>query len=181
MKMNPALVEIVVYTIKEKFSSEKAFYSEKLGISPQSWDRWKKGEQGLRFENIQIIATLFTDYEWMLVQKVVRNTEIISDFQTNPIAEYLYLKYQIAKTWVNHGMVRLEWHHNESAAGPNSQKSNTTILQLIADYNFWGYNDIIEIRLPGVVRQQIESDEIKLLQWFDDESEKLKDNTKMND
>ena len=50
-----------------------------------------------------------------------------------------------------------------------------TILQLIADYNFWGYNDIIEIRLPGVIRQQIETDEIKLLQWFDDESEKLKD------
>lgn len=44
----------------------------------------------------------------------------------------------------------------------------------VADYNFWGYNDIIEIRLPGVLRQQIAYDEVKLLQWFDEESESLK-------
>lgn len=75
--MNPALIQIVVSVIKEKYVSEKAFYSEKLGISPQSWDRWKKGEQGLKYENIKILSTLFTDYEWMLVQKVVRNAEII--------------------------------------------------------------------------------------------------------
>ncbi|MBG9980814.1 hypothetical protein HZY91_07915 [Facklamia sp. DSM 111018] len=171
--MNPALVQIVVYVIKEKYQSEKAFYHEKLGISPQSWDRWKKGEQGLKFENIQILSTLFTDYEWMLVQKVVRNAEIMPDVMANPVPEYLYLKYQIAKTWVNHGMVRLEWHHSESY----SDKANTTILQLIAEYNFWGYNDIIEIRLPGILRQQIETDEVKLLQWFDDQSERLKDNS----
>lgn len=50
-----------------------------------------------------------------------------------------------------------------------------TILQLIADYNFWGYNDIIELRLPGVIRQQIETNEIKLLDWFESEREKLKE------
>lgn len=170
--MNPALVQIVVYVIKEKYQTEKAFYSEKLGISPQSWDRWKKGEQGLKFENMQIIATLFTDYEWMLVQKVVRNADIISDVLADPISEYLYLKYQIARTWVNHGLVNLEWHKSESQI----EKRNITILQLVADYNFWGYNDIIEIRLPGVLRQQIETDEVKLLQWFDDQVEELRDN-----
>ena len=171
MTMSPVLVDIVVYTVREKYQTEKAFYSEKLGISPQSWDRWKKGEQGLKFENIQIISTLFTDYEWMLVQKVVRNAEIISEIKLNPVGEYLYLKYQIAKTWVNHGMVRMEWHQSES----KSHQANTMILQLIADYNFWGYNDIIEIRLPGVVRSQIEADEVKLLQWFDDQTGQLRD------
>lgn len=170
--MSPSLVQIVIHAIREKYQTEKAFYAEKLGISPQSWDRWKKGEQGLKFENIQIISTLFTDYEWMLVQKVVRNAEIISDVATNPVGEYLYLKYQIAKTWVNHGMVRLEWHQSEN---PDSQQ-NTMILQLIADYQFWGYNDIIEIRLPGVLRQQIETDQVKLLQWFDDQSDRVRDN-----
>ena len=173
--MSPTLIAIVVHAIQEKYVSEKAFYSEQLGISPQSWDRWKKGEQGLRYENIQILSTLFTDYEWMLVQKVVRNAEIMPDVINEPVKEYLYLKYQIAKTWVHHGMVRLEWHQSDGNEETSNRKSNMTILQLIADYNFWGYNDIIEIRSPGVIRQQIETDEIKLLQWFDDESEKLKD------
>lgn len=169
--MNPALVQIVVYVIKEKYQTEKAFYTEKLEISPQSWDRWKKGEQGLKFENMQILATLFTDYEWMLVQKVVRNADMMPDVMADPISEYLYLKYQIARTWVDHGLVTLEWHKSEN----HIEKRNTTILQLVADYNFWGYNDIIEIRLPGVIRQQIERDEVKLLQWFDNQVEELRD------
>lgn len=169
--MSPTLIQIVVYAIKEKFQTEKAFYSEKLGISPQSWDRWKKGEQGLKFENFQILSTLFTDYEWMLVQKVVRNADIIPEVAANPVGEYLYLKYQIAKTWVNHGLVRLEWHQSET---PNHEQ-NTMILQLVADYQLWGYSDVIEIRLPGVLRQQIESDQVKLLEWFNDQSDKVRE------
>ncbi|OFK55249.1 hypothetical protein HMPREF2811_07705 [Globicatella sp. HMSC072A10] len=173
--MNPALIAIVVHAIKEKYVSEKAFYSEQLGISPQSWDRWKKGEQGLKYENIMILSTLFTDYEWMLVQKVVRNAEIVPDIMAEPVKEYLFLKYEIAKKWVRHGMVRLEWHQSDANEDKSSRKSNMTILQLIADYNFWGYNDIIELRLPGIIRQQIETDEIKLLDWFESEREKLKE------
>lgn len=173
--MNPALIAIVVYAIKEKYVSEKAFYSDQLGISPQSWDRWKKGEQGLKYDNIKILSTLFTDYEWMLVQKVVRNSEIVPDILTDPVKEYLFLKFEIAKTWVRHGMVRLEWHKTDVNELDSNRKSNMTVLQLIAEYNFWGYNDIIELRLPGVIRQQIQTDEVKLLAWFDKESEKLKD------
>lgn len=173
--MNPALIAIVVYAIKEKYVSEKAFYSDQLGISPQSWDRWKKGEQGLKYDNMMILSTLFTDYEWMLVQKIVRNAEIVPDIMSNPVKEYLFLKYEIAKTWVRHGLVKLEWHQSNSNENDSNRKSNMTILQLIADYSFWGYNDIIELRLPGVIRQQIETDEIKLLEWFDREREKLQE------
>ena len=43
------------------------------------------------------------------------------------------------------------------------------ILQVIADYHIWGYSDVLELRLPGIIRQQIEGDEIKLLEWFDDQ------------
>lgn len=171
--MNSALIAIVVHAIKEKYVSEKAFYAEQLGISPQSWDRWKKGEQGLKYDNIQILSTLFTDYEWMLVQKVVRNAEIMPDIMAEPVKEYLFLKYEIAKKWVQHGLVRLEWHQSELNDVNSNRKSNMTILQMIADYNFWGYNDIIELRLPGVIRQQIETGEVKLLTWFEQESNKL--------
>ena len=66
--MNQALISIVLNAVKEKYVTEKAFYTDKLGISAQSWDRFKKGEQGLKYENVKILSTLFTDYEWMLVQ-----------------------------------------------------------------------------------------------------------------
>ena len=172
--MNKSLIDIVVRAINEKYISEKAFYTEKLGISPQSWDRWKKGEQGLKYENVQILSTLFTDYEWMVVQKVVRNSEIMPGM-IDPVSEYHFLKYQIGKTWMNHGNARVEWAQTEENEEDSLRRSNMVILRVIADYNFWGYNDIIEYRLPGVIQQQIGHDEIRLLQWFDDESEKLKD------
>lgn len=169
-----ALAEIVVRTINEKYVSEKAFYSDQLGISAQSWDRWKKGLQGLKYENIQIISTLFTDYEWMLIQKVVRNADIMPGM-IEPVSEYAYLKYQIGKTWMNNGNARVEWAQTNENEENSLRKSNMVILKLIADYHFWGYNDIIEFRLPGVIQQQIGHDEVRLLQWFNDESERLKD------
>lgn len=163
--MNSALVAIVVYTIKEKYPSERAFYYDKMKISPQSWDRWKKGEHGLKYENIKVLSSLFTDYEWMLVQKVARNAEMVSDIMNNPVKEYLFLKYQIAQSWVRHGLAKIEWHQLDS----NKMKSNMTVLHLIADYHVWGYNDIIELRLPSVIHHQIKSDQIKLLAYFDEE------------
>ncbi|MDO4432885.1 MAG: hypothetical protein Q4B80_06150 [Aerococcaceae bacterium] len=167
--MNQAIIALVVHAIQEKYMSEKSFYAEKLGITPQSWDRWKKGEQGLKYENMKVLSTLFTDYEWMLVQKVVRNAELMSDVMANPVKEYMFLKYQIAKHWVHHGLARFEWHHSELNEKDSTRKSNMMILQVIADYQLWGYSDIIELRLPGVIRQQIETSEIKLLEWFDDQ------------
>ena len=52
--MNQALISIVLNAVKEKYVTEKAFYTDKLGISAQSWDRFKKGEQGLKYENVKI-------------------------------------------------------------------------------------------------------------------------------
>lgn len=173
--MDPALIQIVLHAIDEKYVSEKAFYSEKLGISPQSWDRWKKGEQGLKYENIQILSTLFTDYEWMLVQKVIRNYEIIPDVVSDPVKEFLYLKYQISRQWLHSGIGKVEWFQSDENEKFSTRKSNMVILHVKVDYNLWGYNDIIELRLPGVIRQQIGHDEVKLLQWFDFEKERLQD------
>ncbi|AXY24797.1 hypothetical protein CL176_01505 [Suicoccus acidiformans] len=173
--MNQALVELVLHAVNEKYVSEKAFYREKLGISAQSWDRWKKGEQGLKYENIQILANLFTDYEWMLVQKVVRNAEILTDVMQNPVGEYIFLKYQISQTWLNNGIARVEWGQTDENEEASLRKSNTVILRLVVDYHFWGYNDIIEFRLPGVIQQQIGHDQVRLLQWIDDQSDRLRE------
>lgn len=172
--MASALVEIVVHAVKEKYKSEKAFYQDELGISAQSWDRWKKGEQGLKYENIQIISTLFTDYEWMLVQKVTRNFEMMSGLTNSAVNEYNYIKFQIARTWINNGIARIEWKQTDTNALTSGRRSNYVVLRLIVDYNLWGYSDVLEVRLPGVIQQEIGHDQVKLLQWVDDESDKLK-------
>lgn len=175
--MNPALIQIVLASIRDKYVSEKAFYADKLGITPQSWDRWKKGEQGLKYDNIVILSTLFTDYEWMLVQKVMRNSEIMPNVVNDPVKEYEFLKYHISRQWINAGVAQLDWFQSDENEEQSTRKSNMVILQVKRDYHLWGYSDIIELRLPGVIRQQIGHDEVKLLQWFEDESERLQDQT----
>lgn len=171
--MSQTIVELVVAAIKSKYVSEKAFYSDQLGITPQSWDRWKKGEQGLKYENMQIIATLFTDYEWMLVQKVAQRREILPEISGSAVAEFNYLKYQIAKTWIKHGLARMEWQKNPANEPGSNRRSNTVVLRLMTDFNIWGYSDIIEMRLPGVIQQQIGHDAHKLLDWVSGQSSQI--------
>ena len=59
--MHEAFVLIVVNAIRERYLSEKAFYTQELGISGQSWTRWKNGERGLKSENMQKIYGLRVD------------------------------------------------------------------------------------------------------------------------
>ncbi|MBM6614383.1 hypothetical protein JTF06_05715 [Desemzia sp. RIT804] len=165
--MNEALVEIVLRAVKEQYVTEKAFYSSQLGISPQSWDRWKKGHQGLKADNMSKIAQLFTDYEWMLVQKVCRNAILISEVAENPVAEYMNMKYHVAKKWLNSGLATIEIRNNqEEAKEPIHRKTNQTIVRIEIGYDFWSYKDRIEMHLPGIVQQQIETEKQDLLEWF---------------
>lgn len=167
MNMHEALVEIVLKAIKEQFVSEKAFYTSQLGITPQSWDRWKKGNQGLKPENMNKISRLFTEYEWMLVQKVCRNATFFPEVKANPVTEYLAIKFHVAQKWVNSGIAELEFKkENEDQLTEHHRKQNTTILRIEVSYDFWSYKDIIELRLPGIIQQQIKTDKPNLLEWF---------------
>ncbi|MGP6140481.1 MULTISPECIES: hypothetical protein [unclassified Jeotgalibaca] len=165
--MNQALTAIVLHAIKEQYVSEKAFYSGQLGISSQSWDRWKKGEHGLRPDNMNIVSRLFTDYEWMLVQKVSRNADILPEVSENPVREYQFLKYQVAKKWLQTGLATITWKSSENHEHDEGhRKPATTTLRLEASYDFWSYKDILDLRLPSVIRYQIESQKVDLLEWM---------------
>lgn len=167
MNMHEALVEIVLGAIKEQYVSEKAFYTAQLSITPQSWDRWKKGNQGLKPENMEKISRLFTEYEWMLVQKVCRNATFFPEVKANPVNEYLAIKFHVAQKWVNSGTAELEFKkETEDQIMEHHRKQNTTILIIENGYDFWSYKDIIELRLPGIIQQQIKTDKPNLLEWF---------------
>lgn len=164
--VNP-LTAIVIDVIKEKYITEHAFYTEKLNMNATVWAQWKQGEIVLNYDLMKVISTLFTDYEWMLVQKVVRNCETMPHLMLDPVKEYRFLKYEIAKNWMQHQRVKLEWHHTELNDALSSRLSNTVILKIALDYHIWGYSDVLELRLPSVIRQQIQTDQVKLLEWVD--------------
>lgn len=165
--MHEALVEIVLRAIKEQYVTEKAFYSTQMGISPQSWDRWKKGQQGLKAENMNKISQLFTDYEWMLVQKVCRNAAIISDVAENPVGEYMNMKYNVAKKWLKTGLADINiQQYQEEEINHVQRRLNLTTVSVELSYDFWSYKDRIELHLPGVVQLQIETESQDLLEWF---------------
>lgn len=167
LSMHEALVAIVLGAVKEQYATEKAFFSDQLGISPQSWDRWKKGHQGLKTENMNKVAQLFTDYEWMLVQKVCRNALLISEVAENPVAEYMNMKYHVAKKWLRSNMATIEIHRQpEESEESHHRKINQTIVRIEISYDFWSYKDRIELHLPGIVQQQLETEKQGLLEWF---------------
>lgn len=169
--MNTALIEIVLAVVKEKYTSERVFYQEQLGFTEEEWSCFKRGEQQLHYPQFKIISALFTDYEWMLVQKMMRMSEVGLEKGQSAVVQYMNLKYQIARQWLQHGLATLEWHQMEGNDKSNAHRSNMMLLQVIADYGVWGYSDVLELRLPGVMRQQVEGDQRKLLEWFDDQME----------
>ena len=172
MKMHEAFVLIVVNAVRERYVSEKAFYTEELGISGQSWTRWKNGERGLKAENLQKIARLFTDYEWMLANKVARNADVLPEVASDPVAEYLRLKVAIASRWIRQENVRVDW--KTAAVSKGKFKENVTILRVATTYGYWSYQDIIEIRVVGITHKQIGTKKQELLEWMKDEKAQQK-------
>ena len=172
MKMHEAFVLIVVNAVRERYVSEKAFYTEELGISGQSWTRWKNGERGLKAENLQKIARLFTDYEWMLANKVARNADVLPEVASDPVAEYLRLKVAIASRWIRQENVRGDW--KTAAVSKGKFKENVTILRVATTYGHWSYQDIIEIRVVGITHKQIGTKKQELLEWMKDEKAQQK-------
>ena len=170
--MHEAFVAIVVNAVKERYVSEKAFYADELGISAQSWHRWKNGERGLKAENMQKVSRLFTDYEWMLANKIARNAEVLPDVASDPVAEYLRLKVEIASRWIRQDNVRLDW--KTAAVSKGKFKENITILRVATTYGHWSYQDIIEIRVVGITHKQIGTKKQALLEWMHDKKAQQK-------
>lgn len=92
-----ALIEIILFQLKERYTTEKGFYERTLGITPQSWSRIKKGTRSLSFENFQRLSQLFTPYEWYLANEVARMQEILK--MGDAVFEYQYLKRALAVDW----------------------------------------------------------------------------------
>ncbi|NLL32906.1 MAG: hypothetical protein GX252_06255, partial [Enterococcus cecorum] len=106
--MSDVYLMILLDVIKEKYYSEKVFYQTQLGIDEEAWNDFKQGKRSLSAENTQKLKNLFTDYEWMLFQKVLRQTVVYPEKRGIAVKEYRKMKYLIASKWMNHQLAKVE-------------------------------------------------------------------------
>ncbi|MFZ2316606.1 MAG: hypothetical protein WAV94_02205, partial [Trichococcus flocculiformis] len=95
--------------------------------------------------------------------------EILPEVAENPVREYQFLKYQVAKKWIATDLADFKWYTtDETVHDSEIHKPAITTLRLECNYDFWSYKDIIDLRLPSIIRHQIDSEKINLLEWFNE-------------
>lgn len=165
--MHEVYITILVQTIKEQYTNEVTFYQNVLNTDKVSWEKWKSGNGTLTPEQNQKIKNLFSDYEWMLMQKVLRQTIIFPEKRTQTVSEYRRLKTQIAQKWLQKKLADVEViTHNE-------EKENNQLLDLrvFITYDEWGFDDILSFRLPARIQQQLQQEKVGLLAWVNENLE----------
>lgn len=166
--MHQALVMIVLDQLLVQYESEIKFCQDYLNISIDKWKQWKNGETRLSADEMQQIKNLFSDYEWMLIQKVIRQTILFPEKRNYVVFEYKRLKTIIAKKWIQSGAGFVEMiTHQESYDIENTAISNQRLVKLKVSiqYGEWGFDDILEFYLPARIQKQIEDSRVGLLEW----------------
>ncbi|GMA09569.1 hypothetical protein GCM10025886_27220 [Tetragenococcus halophilus subsp. flandriensis] len=165
--MNDIYIDLIISTIIENYGSEEAFYEDRLGVSPYRWQNWKKGRGNLSPEEMQKIKNLFSDYEWMLLQKVLRQTIIYPEKRMVAVSEFRRMKTKIARQWLNIGLATVEILDTKE----ENNYGQYLDMRVTIHYGEWGFDDIINFRLPAYIQQQIDNEQVALLDWVNDKLE----------
>ena len=166
--MNQIYLDLVLSAIFEQFHSEQDFYQDYLGISQNQWQQWKDGQNNLSPEANQKVKNLFSDNEWMLSQKVIRQTLLFPEKRRIAVAEYREMKTIVAQRWIASGLAQVEMIPFKNK---NEEENRDFInLRVTIDYDAWGYSDILTFRLPAHVQNQIASSHTQtaLLDWVNE-------------
>lgn len=169
--MHQAIVNIILDQIKDQFVSEEVCYELFLGVSKSEWDDWKKGVRPLPNEKMQKLKGMFSDYEWMLIQKIARQATLFPEKRNYVVPEYKRLKSIIAKEWIQTGMTKVELITQQSTPHKNATtypQKHVVNLRVYISYGEWGYDDILEFCMPGIIQQQIADSKVDLLEWVDE-------------
>lgn len=174
MSMHQAMVNIMLDRILDQFMSEETFCECYLDVSTETWLNWKTGISPLPSDKMQQLRRLFTDYEWMIIQKISSQTILFPEKRHYVVAEYKRLKSVIAKTWTDSGLAKVELITQQRFSNKESlpiPQKNVINLRIIMSYGEWGYDDILEFCMPGIIQQQIEDSKVDLLEWVDENLE----------
>ncbi|WP_159721811.1 hypothetical protein [Enterococcus sp. CSURQ0835] len=166
--MNQVYLDLILHAILEQFQTEEEFCQTYLGVAKSDWEEWKAGNNPLSPEANQKIKNLFSDYEWMLSQKVLRQTFLFPEKRQTAVAEYREMKTIVAQKWIASGLAEVELipYKNKN----DEEQQDYIDLRVTIDYQTWGYSDILSFRLPARVQRQIESTQKKtaLLDWVNE-------------
>lgn len=161
--MHQVYIELLLCAIREQYYTEKNFYENQLGVSQEAWENFKLGKAGLANEAVQKMKALFSDYEWMLVQKILRQSVLFPENRTKAVFDYKRLKTSIAQKWIKNNLAEVDM------VPYTIEYQNSTFsyidLKVSITYGEWGYDDILSFRMPASVQQQITSANIPLLDW----------------
>lgn len=163
--MHQMYVDIIIDAIIEQYESEELFYTEYLQVEKTSWENWKKGRMNLGSEDMQKVKNLFTDYEWMLTQKILRQTMLFPEKRNIAVSEYKRLKTIIAKKWLQTGVGLAELIPTKSF---NETAQDFIDLKVTVSYHEWGFDDIVTFRLPSTLQPQLEGSKVELLDWVNE-------------
>lgn len=163
--MNETMMKIILDEIALEFESEEAFCKYYLQCSYNDWVMWQKGQKSLPNEIMQKIKSLFSDYEWMLVQKVAEQSLFFPEKRNYAIFEFRRLKTLIAKKWIELPLCQVELVTNVSDHGTK----DLVTLRISLKYGEWGYDDILNFPVPEKIFKQITYTPKGLIQWVDHE------------
>lgn len=165
--MHQVYVDLIISVLLEHFETEKIFLEEYLFIDETQWKGFKNGEMNLSPESMQKVKNLFTDYEWMIMQKILRQTSIFPEKRNSAVAEYKQIKTRIAKKWLYSKLATVEMIPLR-----NNQHVNGYLdLKVSIQYDEWGYDDILNFKLPADIQQKIEGEKLELLDWMNENLE----------
>lgn len=159
--MHQAMLLLILDTVKMNFPSEEAFYKYYLGISLKEWNEWKQGKAGLPSDAMQKVKGLFSDYEWMLIQKVAEQAMFFPEKRHYVVSEYRRLKTMIAKKWIELPICSVELV-NKVSPQHDTERIN---LKISLRYGEWGYDDILNFTMPAHISKMIEGSNKGLLEW----------------
>lgn len=159
--MHQALIFIILDEVKSQFPSEKYFVEHYLEMDWNEWTQWKKGKSLLSQEAMQKVKGLFSDYEWMLMQKVAEQTMFFPEKRHYIAQQYRRLKAMIAKRWIETPLCRVELITKTITPGIE----DIVTLRVSLRYGEWGYDDILNFSMPAYMSKQIENSNKGLLEW----------------
>ena len=158
--MHQAMVFIILSEIKLRFKNEEDFYANYLRISKEEWMNWKLGKENLPQQVMQKVKGLFSDYEWMLVNKVAEQAMFFPEKRHYVVPEFRRLKTMIAKKWIDLPICMAELV-TQAVDGMNEVIN----LKVTLKYGEWGYDDILNFFMPAKLSKKIEGGNKGLLEW----------------
>ncbi|MCI2032974.1 MAG: hypothetical protein LKJ69_06175 [Lactobacillus sp.] len=151
------LIELAALTLQQRDGNAAALTS----IMHIPVAAIEANEAALLPQQREQLRYLFSDYEWMLAQK-------LAVLQASaPATGTLAQRYQLAKTVVAKSWLRSPNLTTNYVKEPRSDGQVSVHLQLRQDYGVHGLVDILDFVVPTQVAKQLQTKQLDLLTWAD--------------